>query len=525
MKEKTTYEHLNLEVYDALNFSGLERRANYRVIAYREDMLHVFEKKDAATVIYQIIYRWLERRRDEILADMERRRKAGELLPTPQEIENRMWVYMSYNDFARESGGAVGYNTAVRALDYLINAKHVLERRENSNPRFTEYEYRIKKAEVCKLLSDLPVFPHYLAKGAKGRETPTQMGSATHPYPNGVGQDPNGDGGYPNGSNTATQTGVGSAPFGGTSQVATQNLSQESSQQQKGTPVGSQNEGESAASATQNLLHFLTEEETALILAIRQQQFSSQPITIEDGAVVPPAPGIVLQASEEELCAPFATKLDLVAAPSPDLPNPTQNSDQPIDPSLVDLARPASSTLLTDVVIVQLWEYLRQIRYTEAERRGQLAAAQELLCVTLPLPLSIDLLERVYTTFLDNFWIQKFRGVMNVSHLVQVERSTGQIRVVRWLSILQTPVYGPSPAPGASESATNGVNYAELVGMKDEARQHLAAEQRARNDQKYTDLGIDREALMAMKPEERIAFLKQRQAQQQNKPATAALGM
>ncbi|MGH2509239.1 MAG: hypothetical protein ACRDHZ_17805, partial [Ktedonobacteraceae bacterium] len=116
-KEKI-YEHLNLEAYNALNFDGLDRRANYRVIAYREDMLHIFEKKDAAAIIYQIIYRWLERRRDEILADMERRRKTSEPQLNPQEVENRMWIYMSYNDFARESGGAVGYNTAVRALEY-----------------------------------------------------------------------------------------------------------------------------------------------------------------------------------------------------------------------------------------------------------------------------------------------------------------------------------------------------------------------------------------------------------------------
>ncbi len=229
----TTNKHqsqdLNLDGYQSLNFDGLARHANYRVIAYREDILHILDKKDAAAIIFQIIYRWLtEKRRDDILSEMETRHKAGQPQLTPQEVEDRMWVYMSYNEFVRESGGAIGYNTVVRTLEYLIQ-KGVIERRENSNPKFTEYEYRVNKETVRALLKELPTFPYYLSKGAKGKETTTphtQVGTGT-PYPSGVGA-------YPFGGETHTQVGLGhthlgveSPPNGYTSQNPTQTIAQE----------------------------------------------------------------------------------------------------------------------------------------------------------------------------------------------------------------------------------------------------------------------------------------------------------
>ena len=54
--------------YDALSFDGLERRGNYRFIAFREDILHALDKKEAAAIIFQIVYRWqTEYKRSEVL--------------------------------------------------------------------------------------------------------------------------------------------------------------------------------------------------------------------------------------------------------------------------------------------------------------------------------------------------------------------------------------------------------------------------------------------------------------------------
>src|SRR5437879_2081576 len=154
-----TQSNVDLTIYDSLNFDGLERRANYRIIAFREDVLVAFERKDAAAILYNIIYRWLDNKRDEIIKENEQRKKQGQPLLSPQEVEERMWVYMSYNDFARECGGAVSYNTVIATLDYLVNIKQVFERRENHDPRFADYEYRINRNVMAELLKALPVHP------------------------------------------------------------------------------------------------------------------------------------------------------------------------------------------------------------------------------------------------------------------------------------------------------------------------------------------------------------------------------
>lgn len=152
---------LDLSAYPALNFDGLERRANYRVIAFREDMLHVLEKREAAAIIFQIIVRWQEYLRDKALEEIEQRRSRGLPPLTPAEVEERLWVYMSYARFVRESGGAVSYNTVIRALAYLVDKK-VVEQRANQNPRtsdYVDYEYRITRQVVQGLLKGLPEFP------------------------------------------------------------------------------------------------------------------------------------------------------------------------------------------------------------------------------------------------------------------------------------------------------------------------------------------------------------------------------
>jgi hypothetical protein len=166
------------EQYEDLNFDGLERRANYRTIVYREDILRILDKKDSAAIVFQIIYRWLtEYKRDEVLKDIGLRKKMGRQPLTPEQVEDRMWVYMSYNDFVRESGHALGYNTVIRALDYLINTKNVIEQRKNHDPRFPDFEYRINKQIVAELLSALPKEPAFTPKIPKKKECSTQMGT------------------------------------------------------------------------------------------------------------------------------------------------------------------------------------------------------------------------------------------------------------------------------------------------------------------------------------------------------------
>ena len=170
--------------YDAINFEGTERRANYRTIAYREDILHICERKDAAAILYQIIYRWqTEVRRAKVLQEMEKRKRTGAPPLTAEEAEDMMWVYMSYNDFVRESGGAVAYNTVIRMLEYLITTVKIVEQRPNHDPRYAGYEYRINKAAAKEKLKALPAEPAFVPKvpkkaGQHGK-TSTQMGRAS----------------------------------------------------------------------------------------------------------------------------------------------------------------------------------------------------------------------------------------------------------------------------------------------------------------------------------------------------------
>lgn len=166
--------------YDAVNFDGLERRGNYRFIAFREDILHALDKKEAAAIIFQIVYRWqAEYKRDEVLKKIDERKKSGQKPYTPEEIENMMFVYMSYNDFVRESGGALGYNTVIRTLKYLIEEKKVLIQRENHDPRFGDYEYSIDKDIARELLRSLPADPAFSPKVPKKKDSSTHLGTPT----------------------------------------------------------------------------------------------------------------------------------------------------------------------------------------------------------------------------------------------------------------------------------------------------------------------------------------------------------
>ena len=215
--------------YEAINFDGLERRANYRTIAYREDILHILERKDAAAILYQIIYRWeTEIKRPQILKEIERRKQSKQPPLTFQEVEDMMWVYMSYNDFVRESGGAVAYNTVIRMLDYMIDTKKVVQQRPNHDPRYPDYEYRINRSVVKELLKALPAEPIFTPKVPKKKEKSTQEG---------IGSDSSTQKGIPPYDSTqmgtdSTQEGIATTqmgtevyPNGGTSHITTHNYS------------------------------------------------------------------------------------------------------------------------------------------------------------------------------------------------------------------------------------------------------------------------------------------------------------
>src|SRR5450755_52345 len=162
--------------YEALDFEGSARRANYRVIAFREDILHILDRNEGAAMIYNILERWEEHHKDTLIVEIGKRKKAGAPPLTREEVESQMWTYMSYNDFVRESGGALGYNTVIRLLNFLIVDKKVLKQRANRDPKYSDYEYRIDREAVANLLKELPSQPTFTPKVPKKKSRSTQMG-------------------------------------------------------------------------------------------------------------------------------------------------------------------------------------------------------------------------------------------------------------------------------------------------------------------------------------------------------------
>lgn len=216
--------------YEALNYDGTERRGNYRFVSYRIDILHILEKKEAAAIIFEILYRWeTDVHCKKLLKDIEDRKKAGLPPLTEEEVESAMWTYMSYNDFVRETGGALGYNTVIRTLSYLIERK-IIEQRVNHDPRYPDYEYRINKALVRKLLKELPASPTFTPKVPKKKNGSTQMGTEDNDNSTQMGtpaydSTQMGTGSTQEGIAT-TQMGTEVYPNGGTSQKDTENSQQ-----------------------------------------------------------------------------------------------------------------------------------------------------------------------------------------------------------------------------------------------------------------------------------------------------------
>jgi hypothetical protein len=172
-------DHQVASDYDALNFAYTEPRAHYRSVSYRIDMLHVLDKKMSAAIIYQVVFRWLTYRQETILREIERRHADHLPTLTTQDVDDRMWISLSYNDFVRETGGAISYNTVVAALEYLVTTKGVLRRRTSRNPRFSDYEYSIERQRVHELLAALPETPHITPKGSKAGPPPVHSAPTT----------------------------------------------------------------------------------------------------------------------------------------------------------------------------------------------------------------------------------------------------------------------------------------------------------------------------------------------------------
>lgn len=387
---------LDPSAYPALNFDGLERRANYRVIAFREDILHVLEKREAAAIIFQIIFRWQEYLRDKVLEEIEQRRIRGLPPLTPSEVEERMWVYMSYARFVRESGGAVSYNTVIRTLAYLVDKK-VIEQHANQNPRtadYADYEYRINRQVVCELLNGLPEFPGHSSK--KGHLVRAANASQANLSPDAAScthlgttftSSPHMDtpSTYP--GTSSPLLGTEDSPPGDTLQNILQDSLHESSQQQK------TGDGADASQATAALspLGPLSAEEIALLVAHRRQRASQAE-------------------AESEAVTALLQENDL--QPSP---------DEPPDSPEVALSAEA---------LVALVERKQGAAYDTQTRQRQLTAARMLLDLNLPLDLAG--FEHLYDASYDEWWKAHY-GDLHLTHLVEREKH-GQLRIMRLLA-------------------------------------------------------------------------------------------
>jgi len=390
----------DLSAYPALNVEGLERRANYRVIAFREDILHVLDKREAAAIVFQIIFRWQDHLRDKVVKEIEQRRSRGLPPLTPADVEEQLWVYMSYARFVRESGGAVSYNTVIRTLAYLVDKK-VVEQRANQNPYtsdYADYEYRINRHIVRGLLKDLPAFPESSSKKGKPVQAAnaseadfsfdgsshTHMGTAIAPSPHMDAP--------------STQTGIPSSLLGtkdylsgDTLQRILQESLQESPQQQANDCAN-----DSPAAAVISPSGTRSAEEIALVLEHRRQTAS--------------------QAISEPEAEVSSTPLEK---------NVPQRS--PGDPS-----EPSEATLSAEA-LVALIERKRGTPYDAQARQRQLVAARTLL--DLKLPLNLALVERLYDACYDDWWKAHY-GDLHLTHLVEREKH-GQTRIMRLLARLQ----------------------------------------------------------------------------------------
>lgn len=128
---------------------------------------------------------------------------------------------------------------------------------------------------------------------------------------------------------------------------------------------------------------------------------------------------------------------------------------QPAAPALAHgfppLTKSSSETPLDAEAIVRLIEEKRSIPYETTARSRQLYAAQQLLA--LPLPLTVDVLERVYDECYDPWWQQHF-GDLHVTHLVEREKQHGEPRITRLLKRIQVKMNNAASVSAPSSPGT-----------------------------------------------------------------------
>jgi hypothetical protein len=406
--------------YSALDFSGLERRPNYRVIAYREDILTIVQRKEAAAILYHIVERWLMFRRDQIFVEVEERRKMNLPPLSEQEVEGRMWIYLSYPDFMRECGFALGYNTIQRNVEYLV-ARHLLERRIASRS-CGGYEYRIQRNQVAARLSALPTHPASSKRRASQQkrraEEETDEGlSGSMQSPSFGASHLKGEG-ISNGHSSHAQMEGAPTPFGNTLSTSLKGVlhpneggspsQMDAPDPSFGDPTQKQQESPQNRSQQSPQQQHSGDEHKA-----RNEQAGSM------HALMTPVP-----AAHDGMKEEMAVKKE----------------DEPssLSPDIRPLVRPPSNVCLSAEIVVQLWEWLRGERYAPKERLREAQAASRLLEMKLPLALSLNLLEEVYHLYRDEFWQSRY-GDLHLSHLIGKERS-GSLRIGRWLLRLKSGI-------------------------------------------------------------------------------------
>jgi hypothetical protein len=408
--------------YDVLQFAGIEPRTHYRSVSYRIDMLQVLEYKESAAIIYQVIYRWLDYRRVGILREVDRRCREGLPALTAAEVQERLWVSLSYTDLVRETGGALSQNTVSAALDYLVGTRGVLKRRKTRRAHACGYEYTIAQSTVRALLAKLPEFPAASSRrsGHGVSSAPGASQAATDASRHGAGSLPVGIGISAEETSTFGRTDgpcIGrEAPHIGT---IAPTLGTEPTQK-----------WETLHKKTQDSVHTTPQQLQSpdayqrLAAAAAARFFAQQYLSSQKPAERP--------ASRHPLAEAPGQPVALAVEPPTDQAQPASTPTRAAESDAPSTAAPGEA--LTAIDLLDAFERLRGRAYTPRERSRALAAAHAVLRLSLPTPLSREWLQRIYTTFNDHLF-QTWYGSLELHHLPQRE-STGQIRLERWMQRL-----------------------------------------------------------------------------------------
>jgi hypothetical protein len=159
---------------------GIELRGNYRIIGYRQDLLHALDRKHAAAYVVSALLRWTTNKREELVRLITRR--AENKQPPLSEKDLEIWIHMSYEEFSDEFDGLFSHNTIKDAVLYLIT-KDLIFQRKNRNPRFKDYEYRVNLPEVRKLVQALPSNPEVRQRDNRNRKRVTKKGDTENESP------------------------------------------------------------------------------------------------------------------------------------------------------------------------------------------------------------------------------------------------------------------------------------------------------------------------------------------------------